>query len=239
VSARRRPTVGITSYWATVRLGYWQAEAVVAFGGYVEGVRFAGGRPLVIPADPHFTDDPDDLLDIVDAMVFVGGDDVAPELYGAERHPRTGVRHERRDAVELALMRRALERDLPVLAICRGFQLLNVARGGTLVQHLEDVLDQRPHREDDGTYGRHEVVTIEGTRLRSILGERAEVFSHHHQGADRIGEGLVESAHAHDGIVEGIEDPSLRFCVGVLWHPDADPEGRGAPLFRALVSSVR
>ena len=235
-----RPTIGITSYWAPVKLGKWSGLATVTFHGYVEGTRLAGGRPLVIPADPYLADDPDDVLDLLEGIVFVGGDDVAPELYGAERDPRTGPRNERRDAVELSLMRRALDRDLPVLAICRGFQVLNVARGGSLVQHLEDHLDQRPHREDDSTYGVHEISTDPGSRLRAIVGERATVHSHHHQGIDRLGEGLVATARAHDGLVEGIEDPSRRFAVGVLWHPDANAnaDGDGAALFRALISSI-
>ena len=233
-----RPTVGITSYWAPVKLGSWSGLATVTFHGYIEGTRGAGARPLVVPADPHLAEDPDDVLDLLDAMVFVGGDDVAPELYGADRHPRTGARHERRVAVELSLMRRALERDLPVLAICRGFQVLNVARGGTLVQHLDDHLDGRPHREDDSTYGVHQITTDEGSRLRAIVGERATVHSHHHQGVERLGDGLVATARAEDGVIEGIEDPARRFAVGVLWHPDADADGDGAHLFRALVSSI-
>jgi putative glutamine amidotransferase len=233
-----RPTIGITSYWAEVQLGKWHSRATVTFHGYVEGTRLSGGRPLVIPADPYLVDDPDDVLDLLDGIVFVGGDDVAPELYGAKRHPATGPRNKRRDAVELSLMRRALDRDLPLLAICRGFQVLNVARGGTLVQHLADRIDQLPHRADDSHYGVHDVVTVEGSRLRSIVGERATVHSHHHQGADRIGEGLTVTATAvPDGIAEGLEDPSKRFCVGVLWHPDADAQGSGASLFQALVSS--
>jgi len=234
-----RPTIGITSYWAPVTLGSWRAGATVTFQGYIEGTRLAGGRPIVIPADPHLIEHPEDMVEMLDGIVFVGGDDVAPEEYGAERHARTGPRHDRRDAVELALARCALERDVPLLAICRGFQLLNVARGGTLVQHLEDTLDPLPHRADDTTYGRHEVTTVEGSRLRGIVGERAEVFSHHHQGVDRIGDGLVAAAHAHDGIVEGVEDPSRRFAIGVLWHPDAEPDAGGASLFEALVSSAR
>jgi putative glutamine amidotransferase len=234
-----RPTIGITSYWTDVQVGSWRARATVTFHGYIEGTRLAGGRPLVIPADPYLVEEPDDVLDLLDGILFVGGDDVGPEEYGADRHARTGPRHERRDAVELSLMRRALDRDLPVLAICRGFQVLNVARGGTLEQHLADRLDQRPHREDDSTYGVHDIVTEEGSRLRSIVGERATVHSHHHQGAERIGEGLrVAATSADDGVVEALEDPSKRFCVGVLWHPDADAEGGGASIFRALVSSA-
>jgi putative glutamine amidotransferase len=113
-----------------------------------------------------------------------------------------------------------------------------VARGGTLVQHLDDQLDGRPHREDDSTYGVHQIVTDEGSRLRAIVGERATVHSHHHQGVERLGEGLIATARADDGVIEGIEDPSRRFAVGVLWHPDADANGDGAHLFRALVSSI-
>ena len=179
------------------------------------------------------------MLDLLDGIVFVGGDDVAPELYGAERDPRTGPRNERRDAVELSLMRRALDRDLPVLAICRGIQVLNVARGGTL-----DPAPGRPHRPAAPPRGRlHLRRARRGhrprQRLRAIVGERATVHSHHHQGIDRIGEGLVAAAHADpDGTVEGLEDPGRRFCVGVLWHPDADAEGTGASLFQALVSST-
>jgi len=234
-----RPTIGITSYWTEVSIGPWGGLATVTFHGYIEGTRLAGGRPLVIPADPYLVDDPDDVLDLVDGMVFVGGNDVAPEEYGAERHPMTGLRNQRRDAVELSLMRRALDRDIPVLAICRGFQVLNVARGGTLEQHLADRIDQRPHRLSDSEYGIHEIVTVEGSRLRSIVGERMTVHAHHHQGVDRVGEGLQVTATAvPDDVIEGLEDPTRRFCVGVLWHPDADAGGSGAPLFEALVSSA-
>jgi gamma-glutamyl-gamma-aminobutyrate hydrolase PuuD len=234
-----RPTVGITSYWTHARMSHWACDSVLVAQGYVEGVRLAGGRPVVIPADPHLADDPHDMLDLLDALCLVGGDDVAPELYGAERHTATGRRHQRRDAVELALVRAAVERDLPVLGICRGIQLLNVAYGGTLVQHIEEVVDQRPHRAADDAYGIHHVTTVEGSRLRQIVGERIEIHSHHHQGIGRVGEGLAVTAAADDGIIEGLEDAGRRFCVGVLWHPDAEPDGHGAPLFEALVSSAR
>jgi gamma-glutamyl-gamma-aminobutyrate hydrolase PuuD len=234
-----RPTIGITSYWSEISVGTWSGVATVTFHGYIEGTRLAGGRPLVVPADPLLADDPDDVLDLVDGMVFVGGNDVAPEEYGAERHPMTGPRNRRRDAVELSLMRRALERDIPVLAICRGIQVMNVARGGTLEQHLADRIDQTPHRLSDSEYGIHDIVTVEGSRLRSIVGERATVHAHHHQGIGRVGEGLEVTATAvPDGVIEGLEDPTRRFCVGVLWHPDADAGGSGAGLFRALVSST-
>jgi putative glutamine amidotransferase len=233
-----RPTIGITSYWAHARMSHWATDAVVVAQGYVEGVRLAGGRPLVIPADPHLIDDPGDVVDLLDGLLLVGGDDVAPELYGAERHPTTGLRHELRDAVELSMLRHALARDMPVLGICRGIQLMNVAHGGTLHQHIDEHVTMRPHREDDATYGLHDVTMLPGSKLHEIMGERRRVHSHHHQGIERLGDGLVVTARADDGLIEGIEDPDRRFCVGVLWHPDAEPQGHGAALFRALVSSV-
>jgi putative glutamine amidotransferase len=234
-----RPSIGITSYWAAAAMGAWALDAALIAQGYVEGVRLAGGRPLVLPPDPLWEHDPDDVLDLLAGLVVAGGNDIGPDLYGHEPHPRTAPKHHRRDAAELGLLRGALRRDLPVLAICRGIQLLNVARGGTLVQHLEDVVDQLPHRLDDSTFGRHEIVTVAGTRARALVGERAVVPSHHHHGIGALGSGLIVSARAHDGTVEGLEDPARRFCVGVLWHPEADVPGPGEALFRGLVSSAR
>jgi putative glutamine amidotransferase len=234
-----RPSIGITSYWAPAAMGAWALDAAFIAQGYVEGVRLAGGRALVLPPDPLWEHDPDDALDILDGLVVAGGEDVGTDLYGHEPHPRTAPKHVRRDAAELGLLRGALERNLPVLGICRGIQLLNVACGGTLVQHLEDVIDHLPHRPDDSTWGQHEVVTVAGTRTRAIVGERPLVRSHHHQGIGRVGAGLTVSAHAHDGTIEGLEVAGDRFCVGVLWHPEADVPGSGQPLFDALVSSTR
>jgi putative glutamine amidotransferase len=233
-----RPTVGITSYWTHAAMHHWACDAVLVSQGYVEGVRGSGGRPLVLPADPTWATDPDDVLDILDALLVVGGNDVDPALYGREPHPATGALSPRRDAVELALVRRALERDIPVLGICRGIQLLNVARGGTLDQHLADTIDVRPHRLSDSEFGEHEITTEPGSRLRAIIGERTRVLSHHHQGIDRPGDGLVVTARAADGVIEGLEDPARRFAVGVLWHPDAEHDAGGAAVFEALVSSA-
>jgi gamma-glutamyl-gamma-aminobutyrate hydrolase PuuD len=193
----------------------------------------------VLPPDPLWEHEAGDVLDLLEGLVVAGGEDVGPELYGDERHPRTGPKHDRRDAAELGLVAGAIDRNLPVLAICRGIQLLNVACGGTLVQHLDDVVDQTPHRLDDSNWGRHEIVTVEGSRTRAIVGERPLVRSHHHQGIGRVGAGLTVSAHAHDGTVEGLEIAGNRFCVGVLWHPEADVPGSGQALFDGLVSSTR
>lgn len=233
-----RPTIGLTSYWIRASMPHWTTDAVLVSQGYVEGVRLAGGRALVLPADPLWATDPDDVLDVLDGLLVVGGNDVAPELYGAERHPLTGVRHEQRDSVEFGLVARALARRMPVLGICRGMQVLNVVRGGTLDQHLADSVDVTPHRLDDDTFGVHEVITVPGTTTARVVGERITVHSHHHQGVQTVGEGLIVSAHAHDGVIEAIEDPRLPFCIGALWHPDVEPGDGGAPLFRALVETA-
>jgi gamma-glutamyl-gamma-aminobutyrate hydrolase PuuD len=168
-------------------------------------------------------------------VVFSGGSDLDPASYGAGAHEKTvGVRAER-DSAELALLQAALARDMPVLAICRGSQVLNVARGGDLVQHLPEVVGDEKHKEVLGEFSDHEVSVEADSRLGSIVGDRVPVKSSHHQGFGRIGEGLVVSAHAVDGTIEGVEDPSLRFALGVLWHPE---EGEDAALFRALVEEA-
>jgi gamma-glutamyl-gamma-aminobutyrate hydrolase PuuD len=174
-------------------------------------------------------------LDAVDGLIFSGGADLDPATYGAEAHPATnGVRPER-DSAELGLLEAALALDMPVLAVCRGSQVLNVARGGDLVQHLPDVVGSDAHKETPGVFSDHDVEVAAGTRLNTLLGDRAPVKSHHHQGFGRIGEGLEESARADDGTVEAIEDPSRRFALGVLWHPE---EGEDAALFRGLVDEA-
>ena len=158
-----------------------------------------------------------------------------PAVYDAEPHPATsGVRSER-DRAELALLEAALARDMPVLAVCRGSQVLNVARGGDLVQHLPEVVGDEKHKEKLGAFSEHEVEVSPDSRLCALVGERTQVKSSHHQGFGRVGEGLVATAWAGDGTIEGVEDPSHRFAVGVLWHPE---EGEDAALFRALVEEA-
>ena len=165
-----------------------------------------------------------------------GGADVDPALYGADPHPETDDSAAPARQRELALLTAALERDLPVLAICRGTQLLNVARGGDLVQHLPEEVGTDDHKEIPGRFSRHPVEVKEGTRLGGIVGAPSTVASHHHQGLGRVGEGLVESAWAADGTLEGVEDPEMRFVVGVQWHPEAGDDQR---LFEALVDEAR
>jgi putative glutamine amidotransferase len=228
-----RPLIGITTYAQEARWGVWKLPAALIPLDYVDAVARAGGRPVLIPPSEEGVEE---TLDALDAIVFSGGADVAPSTYGAEPHPETDTPQGPRDAGEMALLTAALDRDLPTLAICRGFQLLNVARGGDLVQHLPEAVGHEDHRQVPGTFSEHPVEVKEGSKLGSIVGARPEVTSHHHQSVGRIGEGLVETAWAKDGTVEGVEDPSRRFAVGVQWHPEA---GEDEALFTKLVEEAR
>jgi putative glutamine amidotransferase len=224
-----RPLIGITTYVTPAKWSYWELEAALVPADYVRAVQRAGGRALLVPPSD---DGVEETLEAVDGLIFSGGSDLDPDLYGQDAHAETFGIVRNRDAAELALLEGALERDMPVLAICRGSQVLNVARGGDLVQHLPDVVGDEKHKHTPGTFADHDVVVEDGTRLASVLGDRAPVKSHHHQGIGRVGEGLRVAAHAEDGTVEALEDPSHRFAVGVLWHPEA---GEDARLFEELV----
>jgi putative glutamine amidotransferase len=228
-----RPVVGITSYAQDAHWGVWHLPAVLVPLAYVDAVERAGGRAVVIPPAER---DIEQTLDTLDAIVFSGGADVDPARYGAEAHPETDAPQTRRDGGEMALLEAALERDMPTLAICRGFQLLNVVRGGDLVQHLPEKLGSDDHKRVPGEFAVHPVEIKAGSRLGAIVGATSDVTSHHHQALGRVGEGLVETAWAADGTPEAVEDPSLRFAVGVQWHPEA---GQDAALFEALVEQAR
>jgi putative glutamine amidotransferase len=231
--ADSRPLIGITSYAEKARWGAWEEPAALIPLAYVQAVSRAGGRPLVVPPSD---DGIEETLEALDGILFSGGSDIDPEAYGAEAHPETnGVRPER-DRAELALLRGALERDMPVLAICRGSQVMNVARGGNLVQHLPEVVGDNKHKHTPGVFADHDVELKPGTRLQRVLGDRAPVKSHHHQGYGKIGEGLVEAAWAEDGTVEALEDPKQSFALAVLWHPEA---GEDFALFEELVEEAR
>jgi putative glutamine amidotransferase len=224
-----RPVIGITTYVTPAKWGYWDVEAALVPAAYVEAVERAGGRPLLVPPSEEAIEE---TLAALDGLLFSGGSDLDPELYEQEPHDETFGVHPERDRAELALLAAALDRDMPVLAVCRGSQVLNVARGGDLVQHLPDVVGDEKHKHTPGTFADHDVAVEDGTRLAALLGDRAPVKSHHHQGIGRVGEGLRVSAHAEDGTIEAVEDPSHRFAVGVLWHPEA---GEDARLFEELV----
>jgi putative glutamine amidotransferase len=214
-------------------MGVWTEEAAVVPLAYVRAVEHAGGRPIVLPPVEEGIEE---TLDALHGVIFSGGGDLDPGLYGAEAHGETDTPKPWRDEPELRLLEAALERDMPVLAICRGSQLLNVARRGDLVQHLPEVVGHERHKHRPGAYSDHGVKVAADSRLGGLLGEHAPVKSHHHQGIGRIGEGLREVAWADDGIVEGLEDPAKRFALGVLWHPE---EGPDFALFEGLVEEAR
>jgi putative glutamine amidotransferase len=229
-----KPVVGITSYAEQeVRWGAWTESAALVPLAYVRAVERAGGRPLLIPPSD---DGIEETLNVLDGIIFSGGSDLAPDLYDAEPHPETVDVRDDRDRGEMALLAAALERDMPVLAVCRGSQVLNVTLGGDLDQHLPDSLGHDEHRPVKGEWAEHDVRLDPASRVGGMLGERTPVKSHHHQGFGRIGTGLQETGWADDGTVEALEDPERRFTIGVLWHPE---EGEDLALFEGLVEEAR
>jgi putative glutamine amidotransferase len=227
----KRPLIGITTYVEPASWGHWaQVEAALVPYDYVRAVERAGGRAVLVPPDE---DGAEEVLDALDGLVFSGGNDMSPEKYGADAHPATIGTNPERDRGELALLESALEHDLPVLAICRGFQVLNVARGGDIVQHLPEIVGHEEHREVKGEFSEHAVRVDPASRIGEVQGP---VKSHHHQALGRIGDGLREVAWAEDGTVEALEDPDKPFLVGVLWHPEAGEDQR---LFEQLVEAAR
>ena len=226
--------IGVCAAVERVSWGPWNELAAMLPLTYLQAVQRAGGISLLLPPDPSLEQEPDALLDLLDGLVLAGGTDIDPSRYGAEPDPETNSGYEGRDGFELALARRALERDLPLLGICRGMQLLNVAAGGTLVQHLPDTAR---HRHTPGVFGDHDVSLEPGSLAASAAGqERPLVKSHHHQGVERLGEGLAASGWDDDGTIEAIEAPGRAFALGVLWHPEQDEQSR---VVAALVEEAR
>ena len=232
-SSTVRPVIGITTYVTPAKWGHWELEAALVPAQYVKAVERAGARPLLVPP---IGDGLGETLEVLDGLIFSGGSDLEPEMYGQDAHEETYGTVRERDEAELALLSAALEHDMPVLAICRGSQVLNVALGGDLVQHLPEVVGDEKHKHTPGVFADHDVEVEPGTRIGELLGDRAPVKSHHHQGFGRLGTGLVEAARAEDGTIEAVEDPSRRFALGVLWHPEA---GEDLKLFEELVREAR
>ena len=233
-----RPNIGITAATERISYGVWkEVPAFISPASYVRAVQRAGGRPVLLLPNPEDAEDPSGVLDLVDALIVTGGaGDVNPALYGQERHPETGPIQEERDAYELALVRGALEREMPILGICRGMQVLNVVYGGGIEQHLPDVLGHEEHHHTPGTYADHEVRLEPSSLAARVAGdERTPVKSHHHQGIREVGAGLAVTGRADDDAVEALEDPSCPFVLGVLWHPEEDEKSQ---LIKALVSEV-
>ncbi|GHH56117.1 gamma-glutamyl-gamma-aminobutyrate hydrolase family protein [Lentzea cavernae] len=223
-----KPLVGISTYLERTRFGHWDVEAAVLYRGYLDCVVRAGGNPVMLP--PVGTWDAESIA-FLDALVIAGGADIDPATYGAEKHEKTGEPRRDRDETEFALVGAALKLDLPVLGVCRGMQVLNVALGGTLHQHVEG------HNPAPAVFEHTEIAIAEGTALHGILGGRTTVQCHHHQSLDRIADGLGVTAQAPDGTVEAVELEGARFVVGVQSHPEQDIED--LRLFEALVSAAR
>jgi putative glutamine amidotransferase len=230
-----RPVIGICAAIESAAWGVWRdVDVNISQRTYSAGVSAAGGLPLVLPADDASAEAPEQLLDLLDGLVLSGGADLDPATYGAVPAPETTGFRPERDRFELALARGAMERDLPVVGICRGMQLLNVACGGTLIQHLSDV---DLHLHTPGQFSDHDVRLEPGSlAARAVGAERVSVRSHHHQGVDRLGEGLIASGWAEPGgTVEAIERTDRTWALGVLWHTEED---RMSPVLAALTAAA-
>jgi putative glutamine amidotransferase len=238
-----RPVIGICTAMERARWSVWDLEAVLLPRNYVQAVQRAGALVLLLPPDPHLTGDPGEVLDLIDGLMLAGGADIDPATYGQASHAETVDTVPERDAFELALVRGAIERDLPLLGICRGMQLINVARGGTLLQHLPERFGHSEHRRVIGSFdgADHDVRLVEGSLAARAAGELGHTTkSHHHQGVDLVGAGLlVSGCSTLDQLPEAIEMPDRRFVLGVQWHPEADGASRViAGLVRAAEGAV-
>jgi len=225
-----RPLIGITTYVEPASWLVWQ-DLPTAFipQAYVEAVTQAGGRAVLLPPD----DLDADVLRVLDGLILSGGADLDPGLYGEAPGPLTVSRPER-DSAEMLLARSALEADLPVLGVCRGMQVLAVAAGGTLHQHLPDVLGHEKHRPAPGVYGEHEARFTPGSRIAGLMGDDLRIHCYHHQGVAEAGT-LTVTGRTEDGLIEAVENAAHRFVLGVQWHPEVVRDRR---LFGALVQAA-
>ncbi|MCV2488257.1 gamma-glutamyl-gamma-aminobutyrate hydrolase family protein [Geodermatophilus sp. YIM 151500] len=230
----RRPRIGLTTYLEPARYGVWSQEAALLPRAYVEVVARVGGWPVLLPP---VADLDASVVGALDGLVLSGGGDVDPARYGASPHPRTGGTSAQRDAAEEGLLRGALARDVPVLGVCRGMQVLNVVLGGTLAQHLPDVVGHEGHRPAPAEFGRTRVSLAADSVVGGLLGDEVEVACYHHQAVDVLSDDLVAVGRADDGTVEAVELRGPRFAVGVQWHPEVD--GDDCRLFAALVDATR
>lgn len=224
------PLVGITAYVEPARWGVWDTRAVLIPEGYARMVQAAGARPVVLPPSP---DGAADLVRRLDGLVLAGGADIEPAHYGAPAHPATKTRPDR-DSGELAVLAAALDADLPVLGVCRGMELLAVACGGTLHQHLPDVLGNERHQPSPGVYGAHPARFAPGSLAAAVFGETEEINSYHHQAVDDPGS-LTVTGWADDDVIEAVEEPARRFVLGVQWHPEESCDVRP---FAALIRAI-
>jgi putative glutamine amidotransferase len=232
-SEGQRPLVGLTTYQEKAACLVWDTEFVLLHRTYVDMVVQAGGVPVLLPPVEGGTTE---AIPALDALVLTGGSDIDPAHYGAPPHETTRSRPFR-DEAEVALLHAALERDLPVLGVCRGAQLINVALGGSLTQHLPDDIGHSRHAPAPGVFGPNQVRLAEGSKVAAIVGTDVEVRCHHHQALDRVADGLAVVGWSTDDTVEAIELPGRRFAIGVQWHPEQDATDKR--LFAALVEAAQ
>jgi putative glutamine amidotransferase len=227
------PVIGISAYSQQARWGSWDLPAVLLPRRYTDMVAAGGGQPVLLPPQPGVTS----LLARLDGLVLSGGGDIDPARYGADRDPASDPANPGRDDAELELARQAIAAGLPLLGICRGLQVVNVALGGTLHQHLPAVVGHDGHSPEQQGYGSHKVSVAAGSQLAGILGRtEAAVPTHHHQSVGRLGDGLVATAWTDDGTVEAAEfDDPASFMIAVQWHPEA---GDDLSLFTALAAAA-
>ncbi|WP_209728871.1 gamma-glutamyl-gamma-aminobutyrate hydrolase family protein [Arthrobacter sp. CAN_C5] len=227
-----RPRIGLTTYYQEAAWGVWTANAALLPGTYVDAVVAAGGTPVLLPpigSDPS-------IIDLLDGLIIAGGTDVGPEHYGARPHALTFAQPHR-DSHDLSLTRAAMAADLPLFSICRGAQILNVALGGSLIQHVPDVLPDSRYQPAPGVFGTVEFTTTPGSICASLLGPRATAPCYHHQALDRVAAELHVTAKAADGTIEAVETTSGGWVLGVQFHPEQGPED--LRLFEGFIEAAR
>lgn len=229
------PLIGVTSYLEQAKFGLWDVPAAVLARTYVDSVVAAGGMPVLLPPVGRWQPAH---LSRLDGLVLAGGADIDPSRYGQAPHPKTGTLRLERDASEFSLFHLALEADLPVLAVCRGLQLVNIALGGTLQQHLPDAIEIETHNPKPGVFGTNEVKLAPGSAVAGLIGDHVSVRCHHHQAIDQLASGLVAVGWAEDGTIEAVEMPEAGFVIGVQWHPEED-HSTDVRLFEGLVQAAR
>ena len=218
-----RPVLGLTTYLQQAQTGVWDVRASFLPAIYIDGVNQAGGIAVLLPPQPVDGDIAERVLDGLDGLIITGGRDLDPGAYGQQPHAATDeavAENRQRDALEFALLRGAVRRGIPVLGICRGAQVLNVALGGTLHQHLPDVLGHTHHQQGNAVFATSSIRTVPGTRVAALIGESSDAQCYHHQAIDQLGDGLMVSAQDSDGVIEAVEIPGENFVLAVQWHPE-------------------
>ena len=233
-----KPLIGLTTYLEQSQTGVWDVPASFLPKVYFEAVNRCGGIAVLLPPQPVDAEIANRVLDALDGLIITGGKDVDPALYGQEPHPTTDTPRTDRDTWEDALLTAAIDRGLPFLGICRGAQVLNVALGGTLHQHLPDVIGTTRYNLGDGVFAENEVAVEPASTLATLVGEGLAVKSYHHQAIDTVADGLVVTARSDDGTIQAVELSSVPFGVAVQWHPEEDA-AQDARLFAGLVDAAK